>query len=128
MLLVKTYVDKSKIKGLGLFAAELIPKGKKSWIFHEGYDAAYTEEELGPLPKIAQDRIMHYCYIDRETRKIVLCCDDARFMNHSDDPNTIPADDGPMSPSLASRDIHQGEEITYDYYAEDGDALRKLGR
>jgi SET domain-containing protein len=33
MLLVKTYLDKSAIHGLGVFAGEVIRKGAKVWRF-----------------------------------------------------------------------------------------------
>jgi len=34
MFLVKTYLDKSKIRGIGLFADEFIPKGTLIWKFN----------------------------------------------------------------------------------------------
>ena len=42
MLLVKTYLDKSRIHGLGVFAAQPICKGAKIWRFVYGFDRFYT--------------------------------------------------------------------------------------
>src|SRR6185312_11978 len=42
MLLVKTYLDKSAIHGLGVFAAERIRKETKIWRFVYGFDQVYT--------------------------------------------------------------------------------------
>jgi len=39
--------------------------------------------------------------------------DDARFTNHSADPNTVMADGGRIT--VARVDIHPGDEITWDY-------------
>ena len=52
-----------------------------------------------------------------------LCSDDARFFNHSDEPNT-----GSISndTDVALRDIQQGEELTCDYRTFDADWQLKL--
>lgn len=110
MLLVKTYVAQSKIEGLGLFASEFIPKGTKIWDTHPGFELKFTEEQVNTLPEIAQKQIDKYSYLDGKTW--VLCIDDARHINHSDDPNTDNEGEG----TIASRDIQPGEEITSNYY------------
>ena len=51
MLLVKTYLDKSPIHGIGVFAAERIPKGTKIWRFVDGFDRCYTPKQFARLPK-----------------------------------------------------------------------------
>ena len=56
MLLVKTYLDKSPIHGLGVFAAERIPRGAKIWRFVEGFDRCYTPKQFARLPKAARER------------------------------------------------------------------------
>jgi SET domain-containing protein len=49
-------------------------------------------------------------------QRIILCFDDARFVNHSDTPNiaTDYAQD-PYGLDVALRDIEAGEEITMNY-------------
>jgi len=62
MLLVKTYLDKSPIHGLGVFAAKRIPKGAKIWRFVEGFDRCYTAKQFAKLPKAARDFLKDYAY------------------------------------------------------------------
>src|SRR5262245_65732568 len=60
MLLVKTYLDKSAIHGLGVFAGQVIRKGTKVWRFVEGFDRAYRPTEFAKLPKPARHSIWNY--------------------------------------------------------------------
>ncbi len=128
MLLVKTKIGPSKIHGIGLFAAESIPKGMATWEFKPEFDVEVTEEGLRSLSKPACNQFLNYCYKNYSNGKYVLCFDDARFMNHSDSPNIAdsnPADD--YARDVAIRDILEGEELTYNYKKEDADWKRKLG-
>ena len=50
---------------------------------------------------------------------------DARYFNHSEEPNTVDLD-GPEGPTVAARDIQPGEELTCDYRLFDADVLVKL--
>ena len=109
MLLVKTYLGPSEIHGIGLFAAEFIPKGTMIWDLHSGFDLELTVEQINSLPEIARDALLHYGYLDGELW--VICIDDARHMNHSDCPNT----DNEGAGTIALRDIQAGEEMTCDY-------------
>ena len=45
MLLVKTYLDRSPIHGLGVFAAEFIRKGTRVWRFVESFDRVYSDRK-----------------------------------------------------------------------------------
>lgn len=111
MLLVPTYLATSKIPdaGLGVFAKEFIAAGTTLWIFHQGLD--YVVKKLPEEPLIAKF-ITKYGYIplDGEWRW-VMCADDARFMNHSENPSCL--DEGETT--SAKRDIQAGEELTCDY-------------
>ena len=69
---------------------------------------------LDQLPAESQRNVDKYAFLDRERNVFVLCGDDARFMNHSGEPNTWEVSE---SCTLASRDIAAGEEITCDYAA-----------
>ena len=55
MLLVKTFLDRSKIHGLGVFAGEYLAKGTKIWRFVDGYDRCWTPKQFAKLPKAARD-------------------------------------------------------------------------
>jgi SET domain-containing protein len=111
MLLVQTYLDKSRIHGLGVFAAEPIRKDAKIWRFVFGFDRYYSRKKLAKLPKPARDFIKLHGY--QWKNEILLSMDHDTFMNHSDEPNTY-YKDGYV---LARCNIRKGEEITNDYRA-----------
>jgi len=127
MLLVKTRIGASAIHGTGLFANEFIPKGTTIWEFTPGFDLYVKAADIGRLPAAAQAQMLKYCYRDRETGQYVLCADDARFLNHSDQPNTVDMP-GPEGCTIATRDIPIGEELTCDYQTFDADFREKLLR
>ncbi len=129
MLLVKTKLAMSEIQGLGVFADQFIPAGAVVWELHPQFDLQFPLEALNELPQFARDRIMHFAYVDKRTGMGILCADDARFMNHSDDPNTRTiVDENGHEHDLAVRDIHPGEEITCDYHEFDDDVAAKLAQ
>lgn len=118
MLLVKTKIGVSTIHGIGLFADQFIPKGTHIWRFHKGVDRKFTESEVGKLPDIIQEYFNTYAYQNPETRKYILCCDNGRFINHSETPNCVGIDDPDGEEEgidIAARDIQAGEEITSNY-------------
>src|SRR3989344_7740534 len=126
MLLVKTKIGLSKIHGIGLFADEFIPKGTVIWKYVPGFDLKFTKKEVDRLPEIAKDFIHFYDY-ESDTGNCVLCVDNARFTNHSKNPNMVDNEaigviventDGEGA-SIAFRDINPGEELTYDCEKED---------
>lgn len=111
MLLVDASAGKSQIHGTGLIANRLIPSGTVVWLLKPGFDVILTKAALDELSLVAQEQIRPYVYIDILTGKYILCSDDARFMNHSDTPNTKTEGDR----TWAIRDIQVGEELTADY-------------
>ena len=116
MLLVPTYLDRSQLHGIGVFAATPIPAGTLVWRFTPGFDLDLDPTVLASQPDHFRDRLLHYGYIDRRLDRYILCCDDARFLNHSDDPNL--ASDFTLDRhgvDIAIRDIAAGEEMTVDY-------------
>lgn len=109
MLLVKTYIDRSPIHGLGVFAAERIPKGTKIWRFVEGFDRCYTPKQFAKLPKAARDFLKDYAY--RVDGEILFTVDNDHHMNHADKPNTVLR----SGYAIAANTIAKGVEITNDY-------------
>jgi hypothetical protein len=109
MLLVKTYLDKSPIHGLGVFAGQFIRKDTKIWRFVEGFDRFYSSKQFAKLPKPARDFIKQHGY--RVDGEILLTADNDHHMNHSDAPNTYLRN----GYAIARRNIRKGEEITNDY-------------
>jgi SET domain-containing protein len=111
MFLVRTKLMMSDIHGLGVFAAEFIPKGTRVWEYREGFDHRVSAEFVGELPEPAQSTLRHYSAL--WGGGYVISADDARFLNHSDTPNlqTFAAPDV----DVALRDIQAGEELLEDY-------------
>lgn len=121
MLLVGTFIGPSPIHGIGLFAAEPIARGTRVWQFTPGFDLEMDPGALEALPGVARAALLHYGYLDPRLGRYILACDDARFMNHSDRPNT--ASDYSFDRygvDLAVRDIDAGEELTIDYREVEG--------
>jgi uncharacterized protein len=121
MLLVRTRVGLSPIHGFGLFAIDPIPSGTAVWQFTPGFDLDLDPALLDSQPEHFREVLLHYGYVDARLGRYILCCDDARFINHSDTPN-VRADfsDSPYGVDRAIRHIPAGEEITIDYQAVEG--------
>jgi uncharacterized protein len=120
MLLIDTYLDKSPIQGMGVFAKNAISKGTVIWRLDERFDRLIEvevyENTTGPL----RSYLDRYCYPRRsDPRFIVFEADDARYMNHADEPNFGFSSE---NEAVALRDIAAGEELTCDYnfFFEDG--------
>lgn len=131
MLMVKTYIGPSTIPGagLGLFAAEFIPKGTTTWRFCPNFDLILEEDDLLRLSEPARKQFLNYCYFDKNTKHFILCGDDERFINHSTEPNiTQSKGDETEGIEIAGRDIEAGEELFCNYFDFDEDAERKLNR
>jgi SET domain-containing protein len=125
MLLVKTKIGPSKIAGIGLFADQFISKGTPVWKFVAGFDQIKKEAELSELSEVAKAQFLNYIYHNKKTGDYILCFDDARFFNHSDDPNCVSGEDDDV-PDIAVRDIQPGEEMTNDYRVFDSDFVSKI--
>lgn len=113
MLLVDVYLDRSVLEGIGVFAKHAIAKGTVVWRLHPRYDLLIPveqwEAETGPL----KNYLDRYAYPSREKPGfIVFEADDARYMNHSADPN---CDVSHENEHVALRNIAAGEEMTCDY-------------
>lgn len=115
MLLIDVYLKKSQIEGLGVFAREPVASGTVMWEFHPDFDRAVPravyEAATGPMRNWL-DRYGYPAIGDSDT--IIFELDDARYMNHSDNPNMVFVDG---RRAVAARDIVADEELTCDYNA-----------
>ncbi len=111
MLRVPTYVASSPIAGMGLFAATDLPAHSVIWEYTEGIDWKITPSELMLFPEPFQSRLRHYLY-QEDSGVYVLCGDNAKYMNHSEQPN---CDDTGGEHTVTTRAIRAGEELTCDY-------------
>jgi uncharacterized protein len=120
VLLVSTKLQASPIHGIGVFADQFIPAGTKVWELDRSFDVIILEQELRWLPQPAIDEVLLHGYKTEYT--YILCSDNAKFMNHSENPN-LSGNEG----EFAARDIQRGEELLCNYYTFDLDAHWKLG-
>lgn len=123
MFTVKTYIDRSPIEGVGVFAAEAIAKGQMVTRHIDGFDMVFTQREFAAKPKIMQDFIKRQGY--QSEGVWILNGDHERFTNHADKPNTTYRA-LPEEGTFATRDIAKGEEITCDYREFSDDWQEKL--
>jgi uncharacterized protein len=125
MLRVRTYVASSLIEGIGLFAAEPIPRGTLIWKFDQKLDTKLDLRDVSDGETLVKEWILRYGYQPTEEPVYILCGDNARFMNHAPEPNCD--DVGDLT--IARVDIAEGEEITCNYgafdrrFAEEGVAV-----
>ena len=124
MLLVKTKIGQSKINGIGLFADQFIAKGTLVQKFMPGFDLIIPESEIQKLSEPAREQFLKYAYKNKDGQYI-LCFDDTRFLNHSDNPNLI-SNDPVEEIDIAAKDIQKGEELTVNYKEFDADFDYKM--
>lgn len=115
MLRVPTFVAPSPIAGVGLFSATDLPAGTVIWKYTDGVDWRIPAAAFDEFPEPYRSRMRHYVY-EEEDGSLVLCGDNAKFMNHSDEPN---CDDPEGEYTVTNRHIRAGEELTCDYRAFD---------
>lgn len=113
MMMVRSYLGPSSIEGLGVFSHVEIRKGQLIWLYDPGFDVSYMMSDIERAPKHFREFMDRYTYPDPEDpERLVLDCDEGRFMNHSTDPNM---DLSNPYRGVATRDIPAGTEITCDY-------------
>ena len=113
MLLVKTYVDRSRVHGRGVFSAKAIRKGTVVWRLDTRCDRIVSDAEYEALPaKVKREVFEHHATAYAGLR--IVYGDEARFFNHSDKPNIRARD--PISDMVAARNIAAGEEMLVDYF------------
>lgn len=116
MLRVPTHLRPSTIHGIGVFAAERIRAGVEVWRFSPGLDLDLDPAIVEDLPIHLQDWFAHFGYVDFHLGRLIVCLDNARFINHSPTPN-LRSDYSVdrYGPDFAARDIDAGEELTANY-------------
>lgn len=117
MLRIATYLDKSSINGIGVFAAEPVRKGCTVWDFNPAVDFVFTarqwKKKLVSVTPHAREALRRYSY--KSNNKFYLCNDNSQFMNHSNTLNNIINNNADDSMS-AARNIALGEELLCNYF------------
>lgn len=106
-------VKKSKINGLGAYAARDFKKGEI--VLHWNTMHQLTKSEMEKLPAVEKDNYVSLC-----NGKLTHMQAPERYVNHSCNPNTTVKD----FCDVAIHDIKKGEEITSDY-ANDAHSANK---
>jgi uncharacterized protein len=125
MLMVETELRASPIAGIGVFVTQPVRKGELIWRFDSRIDRVFSEEELAEMPEQLQRFLRTYSTLHGDLKLWVLCGDNGRFFNHSDQPNTRSLGIA-FGDDVAAEDIEPGTELTSDYRTI-CDAMR-LGR
>ena len=116
-------VRRSDVHGLGVFAAKRIPKGTPI-IEYVGERVSHDEADRRYEEKDANDSHTFLFIVDSKTViDAGVDGNDARFFNHSCDPNCESTVEKRRVYIEAIRDIEAGDELTYDYqiHREDDD-------
>jgi hypothetical protein len=116
-------VRRSDVHGLGVFAAKPIPKGARI-IEYVGERVSHDEADRRYEEKDANDSHTFLFIVDKKTViDAGVDGNDARFFNHSCDPNCESTVEKRRVFIEAMRDIEPGTELTYDYqiHREDDD-------
>ena len=126
MLIIKSYIEKSNIEGLGLFAGQDIKEGDIIWYLDPTIDHVFTEDDFIDLcisqAEEHSERFKRWAY--KRGNDYILCSDNTKFANHSDTPNCKSLGQY----DVALRDIKDGEELTYDYRFIDDELKEKRGK
>ena len=139
-------VDKTKNKGLGVFAREAIGKGSIVWHYIPGLYVVYDEASFrAKIESMSATEIVyeltHVHGVADFPGCLIRVLDDGVLINHSGRPTLVTNNAAPADTSLdtqsprylddvaealldyryalvATRDIEAGEEFTNDYFAE----------
>lgn len=117
MLRVRTFLDRSGIHGIGLFADEDIPRGSVVWEFDRRVDVEFSGPKWRAMRStLAHESFEQLCrYAYKEGGAYYVCMDNAQFMNHSSAEPNVRHLNGERNVMRASRDIWRGEELLCDY-------------
>ncbi|WP_269537698.1 SET domain-containing protein [Cerasicoccus fimbriatus] len=120
-------VRSSQIHGLGVFAREFIPAGTVWWRANQDNVLMLNKTQFETImssncnANIQEflNTCLIYGYYSVTLDKIIICLDNARYVNHSLTPNSGGPLDFDGLTSTATRDILPGEEIVEDYTGYD---------
>lgn len=98
------------IIGSGVFATEFIPKGTLTYV-KDSLEIDLSPAQYVKHAKAMRDVIDKYSYID-ENGHYLISWDNAKYINHNCDPNTISTGYGF---EIAIKDIYPGDELTDEY-------------
>ena len=113
-MMVGTELRLSAIHGIGVFLTEPVRAGQLIWRFDSRIDRVFSDAELGELPDHVEKFLRTYSTLHAGLRLWVLCGDNGRHFNHSDEPNTRSLEIA-FGDDVAATDLPAGTELTSDY-------------
>jgi len=125
MMMVETELRPSPIHGIGTFLLEDVKAGDLVWRFDGRIDHIYTDVEINGMPDGLRRFLNTYCTFHELSGLWVLCGDNGRHFNHSDEPNTVSLGVA-FGDDVAATDLSTGTELTTDYFTI-CDAVRNRG-
>ena len=125
MLMVETELRPSSIHGIGTFLLEDVKAGALIWRFDSRIDRVFSGVEVKAMPQRLRDFLTMYSTFHEPSGLWVLCGDNGRHFNHSDEPNTLSLGVA-FGDDVAAADLKTGTELTTNYYAI-CDAVRARG-
>src|SRR4051794_33278237 len=114
MLMVETELRESPIHGIGVFLTEPVQAGQLIWRFDSRIDRVFSDREMQEMPERLQRFLRTYSTFHGELKMWVLCGDNGRHFNHSDQPNTRSLGIA-FGDDVAAEDLEPGTELTSDY-------------
>jgi uncharacterized protein len=123
--MVQTELRPSPIHGIGAFLMEDVKAGDLIWRFDSRIDRVFADAELAALPEALREFLSVYSTFHEQSGLWVLCGDNGRHFNHSDEPNTTSLGVG-FGDDVAAADLPAGTELTTDYRVI-CDSVRKRG-
>ncbi len=114
MMMVETELRASPIHGIGVFSKTFVRAGDLIWRFDSRVDQVFAADELEEMPEQLKSFLKTYSTLHAELNLWVLCGDNGRHFNHSDNPNTRSLGIA-FGDDVAAEDIEAGTELTSDY-------------
>jgi SET domain-containing protein len=114
MLMVQTELRHSPIHGIGVFLLEDVTEGQLIWRFDSRIDRVFADAELNDMPEQLRTFVEVYSTFHQQSGLWVLCGDNGRHFNHSDQPNTTSLGVA-FGDDVAAADLPAGTELTTDY-------------
>lgn len=110
---IKTALKEIPLKGIALMAGENIKKGQVIYKDDPTFDKLISDAEFQQLSPLMREFVRTYAAYSDTKKGYYLCCDNARFFNHSESPNThYILEQGIV---IALCDIPIGTELSSDY-------------
>jgi hypothetical protein len=114
MMMVQTELRASPIHGIGVFLAEPVREGQLIWRFDSRIDRVFSDLELDQMPNVLQQFLRTYSTFHEASQLWVLCGDNGRHFNHSNQPTTRSLGIA-FGDDVAACDLPAGAELTSDY-------------